>query len=56
MIHFVAKVLRVVHMFVGVSAPPPGKGDKKLVFMWVGILAVVIAWSALLLYFMLRVF
>jgi hypothetical protein len=56
MIRFLAKVLRVVHMFVGISAPPPGKGDKKLVLMWVGILSVVLAWSALLLYFMLRVF
>ena len=56
MIQFVAKVLRLVHLFVGISAPPPGSGDKSLVLMWCVIFAVLIVWSALLLYLMLRVF
>lgn len=56
MIRFVASILRGVHLFVGISAPPPGSGDKALVRMWLVIAGVVIAWSALLVYLMLRVF
>lgn len=56
MIGFLAKVLRLVHLFVGISAPPPGSGDKALVLMWLGISCVVIAWGALLVYMMLHVF
>lgn len=55
-IRFVANVLRLVHLFVGMSAPPPGSGDKSLILMWLGICGVLLAWSALLLYLMLRVF
>lgn len=56
LIAFVANILRVVHLFVGVSAPPPGSGDKGLVLMWLVIASVVVAWSALMVYLMLRVF
>ncbi len=56
MIRFVANALRLLHLFVGISAPPPGSGDKTLILIWLGISAVVLAWGALLLYLMLRVF
>jgi hypothetical protein len=36
MIHLLAQVFRGLHMFVGISEPPPGYDERRFVMMWLG--------------------
>jgi hypothetical protein len=54
MIRFLANLFRGMSYVFGVSAPPPGENERPFVFMWLGILVVGAAASALLLYLILR--
>ena len=56
MIAFLAKLFRQVHLIVGITAPPPGSNERTFVFIWLSVIALVIIWSALVLYLMVRVF
>ena len=50
MISFLAKFFRGVHLIFGVSAPPPGENERRFVFAWLGILAALAAFCAVLFY------
>jgi len=49
-IPFLAKFFRGVHLVFGVSAPPPGQDETKFVLAWLGILAALAAFCAVLFY------
>jgi len=49
-IPFLAKLFRGVHLIFGVSAPPPGHNETKFVFAWLGILAALVIFCAVLFY------
>jgi len=36
MIHFLAQFFRGLHMFVGITEPPPGYSELKFVLIWLG--------------------
>lgn len=50
MIAFLAKLFRGFHLIIGVSAPPPGQNERQFVFAWLGILAALAAFCAVLFY------
>lgn len=50
MIKLLAKFFRGVHFIIGVSAPPPGQNERSFVLMWLGILAFLATFGALLTY------
>jgi hypothetical protein len=54
MIKFLASLFRGVSYIFGVSAPAPGENERPFVFMWLGIIVLGAAVSALLLYLILR--
>jgi hypothetical protein len=49
-ISLLAKFFRGVHLIFGVSAPPPGQNEARFVFAWLGILAALAAFCAVLFY------
>ena len=56
MIRLLAKLFRQVHWTVGITAPKEGTDERKFVLIWLGIIAFVLAWAALVLYLMIYVF
>lgn len=50
MIKRLAKILRGVHLVIGVSAPPPGASDRTYVYVWLGVIAAVVIFCVLLFY------
>ena len=56
MIHFLARLFRQIHGIVGITAPPEGTKDRKVVLIWLIVLVVILVWCAALLYLMLYVF
>jgi hypothetical protein len=56
MIHVLANLFRQFHHIFGITAPPPNKDERSFVFMWLGIIAFIIAWCGLLVYLMRNVF
>ena len=42
MISFLASIFRGVHFILGISAPPPGHNERVFVFIWLGIVAVLL--------------
>jgi hypothetical protein len=50
MIKFLANIFRGFSLVFGVTAPPPGQDERPFVFLWLGIIAVVIAFAVLLFY------
>jgi len=48
MIKFLANIFRGFSLVFGVTAPPPGQDERLFVFLWLGIIAVVIAFAVLL--------
>jgi hypothetical protein len=50
MIKFLAKLFRGLHLIFGVSAPPPGQNERTFVFVWLVILAFLVAVGAFLIY------
>jgi len=48
MIHFLAQFFRGLHMFVGITEPPPEYNERKFVLIWLaGILAFVMVFVLL---------
>jgi hypothetical protein len=50
MIKLLASIFRGFSLVFGITAPPPGEGERRFVFLWLGIIAVVIAFTWLLFY------
>ena len=50
MIKFLANIFRGFSLVFGVTAPPPGQDERPFVFIWLGIIAVVIGFAVLLFY------
>jgi len=50
MISLLAMFFRGVHLIFGVSAPDPGQDERKFVFTWLAILALVAGFCVLLTY------
>jgi hypothetical protein len=48
MIKFLANIFRGFSLVFGITAPPPGEDERSFVLLWIGIIAVVIAFSVLL--------
>jgi hypothetical protein len=48
MIRFLANIFRGFSLVFGITAPPPGEDERSFVLLWIGIIAVVIAFSVLL--------
>jgi hypothetical protein len=48
MIKFLANIFRGFSLVFGITAPPPGEDERPFVLLWIGIIAVVIAFSVLL--------
>ena len=49
-IKFLASVFRGVSFIVGMTAPSPGEEERRFVFLWLGVIAVVILSCMLLFY------
>jgi hypothetical protein len=50
MIKLLASIFRGFSLVFGITAPPPGEGERPFVFLWLGIISVVIAFTWLLFY------
>jgi hypothetical protein len=50
MINLLAKIFRGFSLVFGINAPPPGTDERAFVFLWLGIIAGVVAFSILLFY------
>jgi hypothetical protein len=50
MIKFLANIFRGFSYVLGVSAPPPGEDERPFVFLWLGMIVVVIAVCVFLFY------
>ncbi len=49
MIRFLANILRGFSFVFGITAPPPGENERPFVLLWLGIIAMVIVFFAILL-------
>ena len=56
MIALLAKFFRGLHMVVGMTAPPPGKNERTFVFVWLGMILLVIIFCALLFLFIAKMY
>jgi hypothetical protein len=50
MIKLLANIFRGFSLVFGITAPPPGEAERSFVFVWLGIIAVVVAFAGLLFY------
>jgi hypothetical protein len=50
MIHLLANIFRGASLVFGITAPPPGQDERSFVFLWLGIVGVVIVFSCVLFY------
>jgi hypothetical protein len=50
MINFLAGLFRGLSFIFGISAPPPEEDQRRFVLMWLGIVAVLLGFAALLFY------
>jgi hypothetical protein len=48
MINLLANLFRGLSFIFGITAPPPNEDQRTFVFMWLGILLVLLAFCALL--------
>ena len=48
MISLLAKFFRGLHLFVGITPPPPGHNERTFVAVWFGMIALVIAFGVFL--------
>jgi hypothetical protein len=48
MISLLAKFFRGLHLFVGITPPPPGHNERTFVVVWFGMIALVIAFGVFL--------
>lgn len=50
MIKFLANIFRGFSLVFGITAPPPGQDERQFVFLWLGIVAIVIVFFVGLLF------
>lgn len=50
MIKLLATIFRGFSLVFGITAPPPGQDERQFVFMWLAVVAIVIAFSVGLLF------
>jgi hypothetical protein len=50
MIHLLANLFRGLSFIFGVSAPPPEQDQRPFVFMWLGIIVLMLGFCAVLFY------
>ncbi len=50
MIKLLANIFRGFSLVFGITAPPPDQDERPFVFLWLGIIAVVIVFCVLLLF------
>jgi len=56
MIHLLAQFFRGLHMFVGITEPPPDYDERKFVLIWTGAILAFFAASVLLFVFIAQVY
>lgn len=56
MIRFLAKIFRMVHGMIGITAPEPGYNERSFVFMWLALIAFILLFCWFLFYLMMNVF
>jgi hypothetical protein len=56
MISFLADIFRRMSYVVGISSPPPGEQERQFVFLWLGMIAIVVVASIVFFYLLLHVF
>lgn len=54
MIKFLASIFRGLSFIFGINAPPPEEDQRPFVFMWLGIIVFVLAFSVFLFYVLSR--
>ena len=52
MINFLANVFRGLSFIFGITAPPPEQDQRSFVFMWLGMIVVLLSFCVLLYYAM----
>jgi hypothetical protein len=50
MIKFLANIFRGFSFVFGITAPAPGQDERKFVFVWLGIIALVMVFCGLLVF------
>jgi hypothetical protein len=50
MIRFLANLFRGLSLVLGITAPPPEEDQRRFVFMWLGILAFILACCGVIFY------
>jgi phosphotransferase system glucose/maltose/N-acetylglucosamine-specific IIC component len=48
MISLLAKFFRGLHMFVGITPPPPGHNERSFVLVWLGMILFVVVFCGFL--------
>ena len=56
MIHFLAKLFRMIHRVIGITAPEPGDNERSFVFMWLALIVFILSFCGFLFYLMANVF
>jgi hypothetical protein len=56
MIHSLAKLFRMLHLVIGITAPRPGSNERSFVFMWLALIIFILLFCGLLFYLMANVF
>lgn len=56
MIHFLAKLFRMIHRVIGITAPAPGYNEQSFVFMWLALIVFILLFCGCLFYLMVNVF
>jgi hypothetical protein len=55
-IHFLAKLFRMIHRVIGITAPAPGYNEQSFVFMWLALIVFILLFCGCLFYLMVNVF
>ena len=56
MIHFLAQFFRGLHMFVGITEPPPDYDERKFVLIWLGAILAFAAAVVFLFFFIAKTY
>jgi hypothetical protein len=56
MIHSLAKLFRIIHRVIGITAPEPGYNERSFVFMWLALIVFILLFCGFLFYLMVNVF
>ena len=56
MVKLLAEFFREFHYIVGISLPSPGTSDRRFVVLWLGSIAVVLAFTVIVFYIILALY